>query len=319
MEALYFPSMSLPPATWVNPALLYFDRIGVIAPHGVDIQSYDPRTRELLAEDLVRPVWSHDLWRLGEATDEAFVASLLRSASRRDANYEVRRIHAGKVAYGDVSRVLCERGLLSRTYGEWLEGPAWLVDSLMTYIAAQISLSSPTPLPLISNDDSASRILMGRELPAVGRRLEAVTRLLRVPPTAEPSELRAFRDTHREELRRFRLFVTELVARRDEPENGYDLDTRLAEAERVRDHLEGELSAVSWSGDAPTIALTAIAFGAAAAETALWSAGAGLLALLYGLGDVAGRYRVRHDAGREPLAYATQVARNWPPRGRNIR
>lgn len=46
MDALYFPHFSLPPSTWVNPTLLFFDQLAAIAPealggHGQRNGEYD--------------------------------------------------------------------------------------------------------------------------------------------------------------------------------------------------------------------------------------------------------------------------------------
>ncbi len=76
MHALYFPNLSLPTSTWVNPALLYFDSIGVIAPFNGGHHLHDARTEALIESGLVQTV-SPFLHPWDEAADDWFLGYLV--------------------------------------------------------------------------------------------------------------------------------------------------------------------------------------------------------------------------------------------------
>src|SRR3954469_7819166 len=117
MEALYFPHLSLPAATWVNPALLYFDRLAVIAPEGPHAGLFDRRTDELISLGMARTVTPHGAWDNRE--NAAFMAYMLGRASGAKSFDRIARLHAGKLAYTPLAEGLEEAGLLARLEGGW--------------------------------------------------------------------------------------------------------------------------------------------------------------------------------------------------------
>ena len=196
MEALYFPHLSLPASTWVNPALLFFDRLAIIAPdRSGDPGLHDPRTRELLDRDMVRLATADGSW--GGRSEQILLSYMLGLASGRRQGGAISRINVGKLAYGPLAAELERAGLLARTGGPWLEGPEWVVAHLMSYLALRIADHSRTPLPLVTDQRAAARTMIGsREATLDSRRLRAATRLLPVHRTrASPTSTSSARAT----------------------------------------------------------------------------------------------------------------------------
>lgn len=313
MDALYFPHLSLPASAWVNPALLYFDQLGVIAPDGRRADLHDRRTSELFDLDLARPVVAR--WRDSEDSDDRFVAFVLGLASRRRSHGQIARIHAGKLAYSDIGNALLAAGLLLDGRDGWLEGPEWVIAHVMCYVALQLSASAHGELALVTDETGAAEVVGGPRASFQGsRRLRALTSLLPVPPDARPADIDRFRRTHRAELQIFRDYVTQLVTRDSATDEGeVKFGDRLEEAEKARDHLLGEMSSFNWKAHGPVIAIAAFSAAAPLAEHSPFSFAAGLLGLGLASVQAAQAYRRGHRAAKSPLIYATKVSAAWPP------
>jgi hypothetical protein len=310
VEALYFPSLSLPSSTWVNPALLFFDRLGVIAPQGPGRNLFDDRTHELIQLGLARPVTPHGLWQEGE--NDAFISYMLGRASAERSYTSIQRIHVGKLTYTPIADVLERAGLLIRVDDAWLEGPEWVVGRIMAYLALQTSLHSDRPLPLVTDERAAARVVTGSEAQATSRRLRAVSRLLPAPADVPPRDLERFRRHNLPELHSFRRYLEQLISRDPLSTTGEaSFESRLREAERLRDHLLGEMEGFSWRKQGPVITLSAMAIGASAIEQEPWSAGVGLIGLAIAGAQGAAALRNRRKAAKGPLVYATRVTGMW--------
>ena len=311
MDALYFPYLNLPASTWVNPALLFFDCLAVIAPDGGERAWHDRRTRELIELQMVRPEVPRG-W--DDQEDRALLSYLLGRASASRSDSAIARVHAGKLAYGGLAEGLIEARLLVRTDDNWLEGPEWVVAHLMSYLALQISAHSPRSLPLVTDQRAAARVMVGpREAVLESRRIRAVSRLLPVPPGARPSELAAFREQHGRELRNFRDYLNALITRDPFNPDGEDrLEARIRQAEELRAHLVGEMRSFDWRDRGIAISILALSTGAALPDHAPWTFGAGLVGLgLTGAQALSSRER-RRRAENSRLIFAAKVAGRWP-------
>lgn len=314
MEALYFPHLDLPAASWVNPALLFFDGIAVIAPDGAVLDLHGGRTRELVELGMVRPVAPRGGW--DGQQDEALVGYLVGRAPSVSDHGRHARIHAGKLAYAPVMGVLERTGLLARVEGSWLEGPEWVVAHLMSYLALQISSASRAPMSLVTDERAAAAAMVGggRDGARVSRRVRAVATLLPAPPEVPPAEIADFRERHRRELEIFRSYVDGLVTRDPLDEEGEaTFRLRLREAERVREHLAGEVRAADWRPVATAIGISALSAAAAPLDHAPWTFAAGLVGLAALGVQAGGAARRRHAAGDGRLIYSTRVVGHFPP------
>jgi hypothetical protein len=312
MDALYFPHLSLPPSTWVNPALLFFDRLGVIAPDGGGPSLHDRRTHELIDLNMVWREVPGAGWEDHE--DHALLSYLLGLATATRDNAPIVRVHAGKLAYGMLAEELIRAGLLARGQDRWLEGPEWVVAHLMSYLALQISAHAEMQLPLITDQGTAAQVMVGpRQASLDSRRLRAVTRLLAVPPDARLADIASFRERHSRELRSFRNYITALITRDPADATGGErFEERLREAREVRAHLVGEMESFNWRESGIAIAITALSTGAARLDHAPWTVGAGLVGLgLIGMQALSARDRRRRAEGSR-LVYAAKVSRRWP-------
>lgn len=321
MEALYFPHLSLPPSSWVNPALLYFDRIDVIAPDGHSGDLFDERTDALLREGMVRTIHPFSYhWSEGE--DERFIAFLYGVARAPPRMPGVERLHFRKISHTSLGEELTRSGLLMRVEGDWLEGPRWVCAYVMGYLAWQLSSHPELQLPLVTDEDAAERLMIGKPLRRShpSRRSRAVSKLLPVPGYVSVRALANFKEEHRRELLAFRGFVEELVTRdclTEEDEARFE--ERLGEAVRLRAHLEGEIKGVGWQPSGIEVSLAAATAVAPALEGLILSSGVGLLSLAYMAAQgVRGGAR-RRRARRDPLVYAAIASGAWRPReGRDI-
>jgi len=318
MQALYFPRLSLPASTWVNPNLLYFDWLGVIAPDGGHDGLFDHRTSELLDLGMVRPVIPSGGW--DREDDGAFIAFLLGQSATRRRFGRIERVHAGKLMHTPIAEALIDAGFLARVDGGWLEGPDWVVGHVMAYLAAQIATHARNPLPLITDERAAARVMVGpQEARSMSRRLCSIARLLPVPAYADPSDIDIFRRDHRNELHSFRNFVDELITR-DAPNDDGEAQfaTRLRDAERLRDHLVNEMGSFNWREQGPSYAIGIAGAAAPLIEQAPWSLGVGVLGLLYGGIQGVAAFRRRGRAAESPLVYATRAVGRWQPTARQV-
>ncbi|CAN7440682.1 hypothetical protein LJR164_002867 [Phenylobacterium sp. LjRoot164] len=298
VEALYFPNLSLPHSNWVNPAILYFDRIQVIAPMGSWDGLYDRRTEELIGEDLVAPVtpgmngWNRE-------ADDRFVRYLtqLPAAQKRDS--APASVHLGKLAYTSLVDDLRATGLLQDDGDGWLAAPRWAADQVLTYLALQMTTSSHMEASLVTDTGPAWTRVTG--VAASERRrtreLQAVTSLLPVAASASTTELVRFRRRHKRALLEFRHEIARALST---PDNHLD----LWELQLRRDELIADLRGFNIASSSVSVTVTALPIGAALMEGSPWSAGAGMAALAMSAWGEAQRGRRAYTAHRDPMVYA---------------
>ena len=320
MEALFYPALSLPGAAWTNPNLLFFDRIGVIAPTGSEQELFNGPTRLLIKHDLVRPI--DPLRYAVDEDDDGLVLSHLLGMSQRQPRCELVQIHLGKLSYSQLPSELIAHKLLWPTYSrDWLEGPAWVIDYVMSVLALRILANRDLNLSLLTNLPSAERLVAGiplRYRTSGSRRLRAVARLLPIGPDAQLEQILDFRQRHQRELRDFRGFLEGLLRRSPGGHDGEaDFEARLRRAEEVRDHLVGELGSIRTTAPAFPIALSMSAIAAAVVEASHYSAAAGIAGLGYLLYTRAAAVRREGDVRRDKLVFAALTTRTFAARRGN--
>lgn len=318
MDALFYPTLSLPGPAWTNPNLLFFEQIGVIAPEGEARELFDGRTRVLMDYGLVRPVHPMHYARDDE-DDERVIGHLLALAQKPPKSHGSAHVHLGKIAYTMLPEALTERGLLRRLQrDDWLEGPDWVVDYVMSALATRMASNPDLDVSLVTNLASADRFVSGAprlERLRADRRIRAVSRLLPIGPDAELDEIMRFRERHERELRSFRGFVESLVRRSSiEPADEPDFNARLRQAEQLRKHLVGELDAVPSTAPALPIMLSITAIAAPIIEASHYSAAAGAVGLGYLLYTRGSATRRARQARQDKLIYAALVEKTFTAR-----
>lgn len=305
-EALYFPHLSLPASNWVNPAILFFDRIQVIAPLGPYDDLYDRRTLRLIEADIVSPR-TPGMERWDTAADERFIGLLRRLPATRKRDIAPADVHMGKLSFTGLGDALSALNLLKPERDGWFTAPRWVASEVLTYLALQMSAHSETPASLVTDSGPAWTRATGLT-PAErrqGRRLRAVAKLLPAASHAPVEDLIRFRRRHAHALAEFHQVIADLAAA-DHQGSTEELDASLAllEAEQRRDELIRDLRGSNLFTASVQVGLTALPVAAAIVEGSPWSAGAGLTAVGYQLFDQ-GRQGVRSiRARRDPMIYA---------------
>lgn len=298
LQALYFPNLSLPQSSWVNPAILYFDRIQVIAPMERRPDLYDRRTEELIAEDVVVPV-TPGMSGWDPEADGRFVRYLTQLPSAQKRNVTPARVHLGKLAYTHLTDELRATGWLHEDGDGWLVGPRWAADQVLTYLALQMTAFSQEEASLVTDMETAWTQVTG-VTPSERRRareLQTVTSLLPIAGSTSTHELVRFRRRHARALQEFRDEIASVLAARDR-----NIDLR--ELQQRRDELIADLQGFNMASSAVNVTVTALPIGAALVEGSPWSAGAGIAALAHGAWNEARRSWRAYAARRDPMVYA---------------
>jgi hypothetical protein len=298
VEALYFPNLSLPQSNWVNPAILYFDRIQVIAPMGRWDGLYDRRTEELIGEDVVAPV-TPGMSGWDREADDRFVQYLTQLPAAQKRNLAPASVHLGKLAYTSLADDLRATRLLQDDGDGWLAAPQWVADQVLTYLALQMTTSSHVGASLVTDTGPAWTRVTGVTVSERHRtrELQAVTSLLPVAASASTAELVSFRRRHERALLEFRREISVALAT---PDNHQD----LWELQRRRDELIADLRGFNIASSAVVVAVTALPIGAALIEGSPWSAGAGMAALAVSTWGEAQRAHRAYEGRRDPMVYA---------------
>jgi hypothetical protein len=318
LDALFYPTLSLPGPAWTNPNLLFFDQIGVIAPDGDPRELFDGPTRLLMDHDLVRQV-NPMRYARDDDDDEQVIGHLLGLAQNPPKRSSLTSVHLGKLAYTTLPTALLDFGLLWRSFrNDWLEGPDWVVGYLMSALAMRMASNPELDASLITNIASAERFVVGSARSPqsrADRRVRAVSRLLPVGPDAALNEIVRFREQHRRELREFRGFIESLVRRSTMDADGEaDFGGRLRQAEQLRRHLVGELEAVPSTAPALPIVLSITAIAAPMVEASYYSMAAGVGGLGYLLYTRGTATRRARHAQQDKLVFAALVERAFASR-----
>lgn len=254
-KVLYFPHIRVPDNEWFTRALLYWDEVGTIVPHGPPEEVREilgEHTLRLMDAGLVSPIQAGSAQAVPRF-DEAFIELVDAdpaiptsdvAASRR----KTFQLHMTKPGY-ELTTYLESRGLLARTDSSWLEVEERTADLLMTYLACTLGASEFIQMTPITDRAESLAVLSG-SLPASHAPATEVSTLemtvlegLLPAPVGgvSPEELAAFKDKHGELLRRFRreieTFAIDVMT--------LEPTLRPRRAELFRDELTEQLEEVS--------------------------------------------------------------------------
>lgn len=317
MDALYFPHLTLPGRSWINPNLLYFDRLSLIAPwRGGDRHIFDRPTRDLIDANLVQPLDPYDYAHA--ESDQNVVEHIIRLAESDPGIDRTASIHLGKIAHTRIPRELVNYGLLwEATDHSWLEGPQWVVDRIMSAIAVRMLADPDKNLALVTDELQAQSVLTegdSRTQRRRERRLEAIMTLLPVAPNVPIEKLLKFREAHARELREFRSFVESLAFRSaDADERDEDFRPRLRQATEHRNHLIGELQTIQSRSSPVAIAISAAAVLAPALEGSRYSLAASALGMGYLLFQHNRAMAERNKIISDRMVYAATAVSHFRP------
>lgn len=220
--ALYFPYIRVPHSVWFTQVLLYWDGAASIIPTRIqdDQQELDAYTSELMREGLLRSVMpERALNNNFRAFSEGFLTLLEdhRPLGSIDTG-QGQLIHEEKMGV-EVYRNLEARGLARRLPGSY----GWWVVELSTaalYMAYLTGAVCGADSDLFPVTDSAEAIaLLGQPSPSVAiqlksLRFEALTQALPAPSRpVSPVQLRDFKESHADDLRRLRRHLNGEIAR----------------------------------------------------------------------------------------------------------
>jgi hypothetical protein len=319
-QVLYFPNLSLPEAGWVNPAILFFDCIGVISPDHPDERDdlFDERTQALIDAQVVKPVWPGHFYSWGSSTEETLFNILTEKTQTKPIADQFERLHVGKFRHSNVLERLIDRGFVKTTESDsWVSAPDWMAIDLMNYLALQLSCSPDLGMDLVTDRGIAWTCLTGR---AVGdyqadQRLRAITSLLPVGPDADVDGLLNFRARQSTELIKFRSYIEALLHDASSPETRMtgQFEARLTEAERCRKELVQALETMRWGKVFGRVFVSALPMASSFADHSPWSAGAGLVSLGLQLREEWNTRQTGLRARRDPLAYAALASSDLKP------
>ena len=318
MDALYFPNLSLPSLAWTNPLVLYFDRIGIIAPSEYDARLSSPRTARLVEAGLVMPMFAGVFGNYEE--EDAFVLETIyrnedRRRGRQGRSIRLSRIHAGKLRETRLLGELIDRRILHYDFddAQWLIGPENVCIQIMTVLAERIIRGGGAGR-IVTNKAFALRVATGQVAPSMGehdRRIRVVTSLLPVSPAASSEQLASFKQAHGPELRQFRAFVEQLIRRETD---GEVFEARLRDAEQLREQLTGELDVMRAREGAGNFALIIGNIIAPLIEGSFFSGAMGFATGAGALRSQASSNRRRREIYSDGLAYAALAHSALRPR-----
>lgn len=253
-RVVYFPHIRVPDNDWFTRALLYWDEVGTIVPHGPPYevrQILGEHTLGLMDAGLVVPVRAGDA-QMVPRFDEAFVELIeadpqIPRSRTRAAPRKTFQLHMTKPG-AQMTEYLEQRGLLERRAGSpWLDVEEHTADLLMTYLACTIGASPMQMTPITDRAESLA-VLTGNSVSAGGSgvtvsRLEMTVLEGLLPAPAggvPPDELARFKEKHGDMLRRFRREVESFAT--DATVLAPDLRQRRAEL--FRDEMQERVSEI---------------------------------------------------------------------------
>jgi hypothetical protein len=212
-SALYFPYIEVPDRPSLTRVLLYWDRLGTIAPWGV--QDLSERMRGLVDCELVERVDPQDALDALYGYQDGFLA-LLDVIGGLPASAGVSRIHREK-ASSQIWRKLSRDGFVYEKHpisdGTWMAVDERVADLYMAYLA--LSLAGLRGTEAITDKQHAFAIAVDPRRASQTHELDQMRSfvLANVLPApihpVPPQDLAAFKAKHWDDLRAFRLGVEE--------------------------------------------------------------------------------------------------------------
>jgi len=221
-KVLYFPYIRVPDSTWFTRILLYWDEVGTIVPYEFieAPERLGEHTRSLVQAGLVKQVIPGIYIPLIPRFAEAFLGYLDRLGSELDRRRsafrkgETFRIHIEKM--DSLTYPLMDLGLAqaSKPY-PWLDVEERTARDFMGYLATVLGrLKELDYAPTTDEEGILESLALAGAPSSLGIVRLAALRLVileeALPAPSGPlhaSEIRAFKDTYGEELRRFRRYI----------------------------------------------------------------------------------------------------------------
>lgn len=316
MDALYFPNISLPNSAWTYPNLLFFDKIKVIAPLKQNNSYFDEQTKLLYYNELVEIIPPEKYSLIGSNDDDDEIIEYLNANRHLPHNNDITRIHFKKFKGPQLINKLIYNDLLKYADGErinsWLEGPTWVIESLITAMAVSI-LAKNDDLPLITDRKLSYELFLDKNELNVNKKQfherskKLIQTLLPISPNVRLEDLIYFRDKHKYQLKQFRRFVIELSQNNNSDE---EYNSLLNEAERIRQHLIGELKSVDSHDNILSFGLSLLSVAAPIVERSTLSAGVAGASLLYLFGQWAYKNQRKGELMQNRLVFAALAEKN---------
>ncbi len=259
---LYYPSINLPDEDWTRRAFLYYDHLGVIVPGQYYFEpDYEPFTRELMHNDLVRPfnpleeIDNQDEFSRifldylrSDAPKEKFSLAGKRATPRRQTYV---RLHSGKFGRS-IYEALMEKGLAIKEDDFWFQVESGVANDLMFYLATVIAKKNDYcpatdrlaqgefALAYLSTEDYNVRMM-------AHKRDVILKELVPYPADLDIYSLRSFKDRHHDLLVRFRTQVDLLVLDENLMPGSPLFMARLNEMKEIKEELLGRMKEDHWS------------------------------------------------------------------------
>jgi hypothetical protein len=201
--------------------LLYWDQVSSIVPYDFiqNPESLGPYMQSLVREELVFQVIPGAHLREIPRFSDRFMTyveglgSEIDQRRHRFAHGSILRIHIEKL--GNLGDAIAQRGLATSGAYPWYDMERDTADDFMSYLAASLGqIESVDSSPVTDKSAYLRRLAlagvpenaMERQLDSL--RVEVLDQILPVPKhPVSPSETRAFKERHHQELRGFRLRV----------------------------------------------------------------------------------------------------------------
>jgi len=322
-NAIYFPSINVPPDPWLLRMLLYWDTLSSIVPleyHDAPGR-LDSKMRDLVASGLVKPIAPG--MHLREL--DGFAEPFLQFAERWHRTHWSRRewpqaqIHVEKL--DRLLQPLVEMGLARRADGPWSEMPAPLADRFMAYLASALGRVPAIDAAPVTNSSMLGHSL--RETSLAAKRDALLEVLFPVPHGSENltlDDIVKFKVKHQALAARFRERLQDECilladgAENDERQERLDALARKlqGEVDEITEAMRGRWQRVVLGKVAPVLAPLIPLLDTDPATQIATFAGAGLAVGLAGY--QANQIQAAQDAvKRRPLAYVALARQSICP------
>jgi len=326
-NAIYFPSINVPPDPWLLRMLLYWDKLNSIVPmeyHDAPGR-LDSKMRDLVAAGLVRPIAPGRYLRQLDGLSVPFLkfAERWRRPAWNPHRWPQTQIHMEKL--DRLLEPLVEMGIARRADGPWFEMPAPLADRFMAYLASALGRVPEIDAAPVTNSAMLGQSL--REVSLAAKRDALLEVLFPVPHGSEAltlDDIVKFKAKHGALAARFRERLQDECILLADGANNEERQERLdalarklqGEVDEITEAMRGRWPRVVLGKVAPVLAPLIPLLDADPATQIATFAGAGLAVGLAGY--QAKQIQAAQDAfAHRPLAYvalARQRIRPLQPR-----
>lgn len=321
-NAIYFPSINVPPDPWLLRMLLYWDQLSSIVPieyhHGPG--RLDSKMRDMVAAGLVKPIAPGMYLR----ELDGFAAPFLHFAERwkrphwSQRKWPQTQIHMEKL--DQLVEPLVDMGVARRADGPWFEMPAPLADRFMAYLASALGRVPAIDAAPVTNSTMLGQSLLETSLAAKRDALLEV--LFPVPHGSEKltlDDIVEFKAKHQALAARFRERLQDECILLADGTSNEERQLRLdalarklqGEVEEITEAMRGRWQRVVLGKVAPVLAPLISLLDANPATQVATFLGAGLSVGLAGY--QAKQIQAAEDAAmRRPLAYIALARQRLP-------